>query len=174
MNLTEVFVGLGGNIGDSASILQEALKFIGELPGVFELKSSRFYVTTPVSDIPQSNYINAVCSFKTMFCARELLDSLQSIERKLGKKPKLKNAPRVIDLDILFFGEERHLAPDLEIPHPRWQERMFVLVPLFDLVPSISIPMEGGMVRMDIHSLLQSFKNLNNESVSLQVEELAI
>jgi 2-amino-4-hydroxy-6-hydroxymethyldihydropteridine diphosphokinase len=140
MKLTEVYVALGGNLGQPHITLPKALQLIAEIPGVHNLTASHFYKTTPVSSIPQPDYLNAVCRFLTLLSARELLHHLQHIEHILGKKPKSKNAPRIIDLDILFFGPEIHEDPDLQIPHPHWKERLFVLVPLSDLTTDIVIP----------------------------------
>ena len=102
--LTCVYVGLGGNMGDRLETIHLALQKISLLPQVYELWISRFYYTTPVSSIPQESYVNAVCCFKTYLTLRELQAELQKIEKELGKKEKQKDAPRVIDLDILFYG----------------------------------------------------------------------
>lgn len=138
-----VYLGLGGNIGDSLAVLTNTLSLISHLPGVTDLEVSSFYKTAPVSDIPQPDYLNAVCRFKTDLNARQLLGPLQAIEKSQGKFPKPKNVPRILDIDILFFGTESHAAPDLEIPHPRWQERLFVVIPLLDLTTTITIPGNG-------------------------------
>lgn len=143
-----VYLGLGGNIGDTSSIFNHTLSLISDLPGVKNLEASSFYKTAPVSDIPQPDYLNAVCRFKTRLNARQLLGLLQTIEKSQGKFPKPKNVPRIIDIDILFFGTESHASPDLEIPHPRWSERLFVVVPLLDLTSSIAIPGNGCCEQM--------------------------
>lgn len=167
MTLKEVFVALGGNIGDVPSVLKSALKKLKALPEICDLKTSRFYKTTPVSDLPQEPYVNAVCSFNTTFSACELLAVLQKIERDFGKTAKPKNHPRKIDLDILFYSHEKINTPDLEIPHPRWKERLFVLVPLSDLVEQIDVPEAEGVVRQDLSALLKDFVNIYNETVIL-------
>lgn len=175
MNFSEVFVALGGNIGDTQTVLQEALAQIGQLSQVNSLKSSRFYITTPVSEIPQKDYLNAVCAFKTSFSAEELLLALQQIETRLGKIQKAKDAPRIIDLDILFFGLESHATPTLEIPHPKWRERLFVLTPLCDLTTEITVPNSGGgFEKIDLTKLIKEFPNKYNEQINLAQEALAI
>lgn len=131
--MSKVFVGLGSNLGDSLALLQEALQQLRSHSSISDLIISRFYQTKPLSDIPQPDFINAVCRFKTLLDSFELLALLQSIEGALGKTAKPKNAPRLIDLDILFYGDLRIKTNDLEIPHPRWQERLFVLRPLADV-----------------------------------------
>lgn len=135
-----VYLGLGGNIGDSKAVLRQALARIAALPEIKELEVSSFYKTSPVSEIPQSDYLNAVCRFKTGLSAGRLFEALKAIEKSLGKEPKSKNVPRVIDIDLLFFGTESYQEEGLEIPHPRWRERLFVIVPLLDLTATIIVP----------------------------------
>lgn len=163
--LKEVYVALGGNIGDVSDVLHKALKKIEDAPEVSGLKTSRFYKTTPVSDLPQEPYVNAVCSFNTTCSAQELLHMLQQIEIYFGKTAKPKNHPRKIDLDILFFSQESFKSESLEIPHPHWQKRLFVLVPLSDLISEIYIPEGGKIVRKEISLMLKEFSNINNEMV---------
>jgi len=168
MDLPEVYVGLGGNIGDSYFILRKALEKMVQLPGIQDLEVSRFYRTTPVSTIPQDLYVNAVCRFKTNLSIRQLFQNLQDIEKNLGKTIKLKEAPRVIDLDILFFGVEVCNDEDLQIPHPRWHERLFVLIPLADLTKTLLIPdvKHPKLVRLfDVSKYLQEFPNIHHETV---------
>jgi 2-amino-4-hydroxy-6-hydroxymethyldihydropteridine diphosphokinase len=174
MPLTEVYVGLGGNIGDSCAILQQALKLMDEIHEIVDLRVSRFYLTSPVSNFPQDHYVNAVCCFRTSLDAPTLLGKLQNIELRLGKKDKPKHAPRIIDLDLLFFGYEKHQGALLEIPHPRWKERLFVLVPLSDLAANVAVPTQAGEIcQVDIKDLLKNFQNIHNETVTLLYEKLA-
>ncbi|PJD97050.1 MAG: 2-amino-4-hydroxy-6-hydroxymethyldihydropteridine diphosphokinase [Parachlamydia sp.] len=172
MKLKKAFIGLGGNIGDSYAILKQALKLIEELPQVFHLKASAFYSTTPVGPILQENFLNAVCSVQTSLSAHQLLYALQGIEKVLGKVEKPKNAPRVIDLDLLLFDTEKHASPHLEVPHPRWKERLFVLIPLTDLESELLVPAENGqnLIRLNLHRLVREFPNIHQETV-LQVQE---
>ncbi len=169
MYLPEVYVGLGGNIGDSYSILGSALEKIAQLPSIHHLNVSRFYCTTPVSPIPQNSFINAVCHFKTSLTPQELLQQLQEIEESLGKREKIKEAPRIIDLDILFYGLETIDTLELQIPHPRWSERLFVVAPLADLITSLRIPdpeNSTSIVSIDIQKYLQNFPNIHHETVT--------
>lgn len=166
-NRYKVYLGLGGNIGNVGSTFKMILKRLVSTPEIFELKSSRFYETTPVSPIPQDPYVNAVCSFETTFLAKELLKVLQQIERDFGKVEKLKDEPRPIDLDILLYGEEAIKEKDLEIPHPHWQERLFVLIPLSDLTDSIEWVENNKRIKKNISLMLKEFKNIHNEKVTL-------
>jgi 2-amino-4-hydroxy-6-hydroxymethyldihydropteridine diphosphokinase len=167
--MTEVYIGLGGNIGNAFLTLHQALSLIGALENVQITGISRFYDTSPVSDIPQNNFVNAVCRCETTLSAFQLLKKLQEIETSLGKKTKAKNAPRLIDLDILFFGQEKHSTEFLEIPHPRWKERLFVLYPLSDLTSEITVPeSEGtGLQRVNLLEYLKTFPNPHHETVRI-------
>ena len=174
--MKKAFVGLGGNIGDSCSILGQALKHIEQLSGVFELKVSSFYLTTPVGPILQDHFVNAVCCFDTAYSATDLLTYLQNIEKLLGKVDKPKNAPRIIDLDLLFFDTEVHVTPRLQVPHPRWKERLFDLTPLADLVDELDVPSldKKELVRVNLPQLLREFPNMHQETVSFLQEKIAI
>lgn len=169
--LTTVYVGLGSNLGDSQSLLNQALQSIGVIQGVQDLAASRFYLTTPVSTISQNHYLNAVCRFNTSLSAKKLLNDLQQIETALGKTIAMeKNSPRFIDLDILLFGLETHHEKGLEIPHPRWTQRLFVLVPLLDLATELMIPDPNSpsyVSCMNLPKYLRTFLNPNHETVSL-------
>ncbi len=138
--VTDVYLGLGGNIGDSEGAVRRAADEIRQLIGVEGAILSHLYRTAPVSPLPQPFYTNAAMRLRTSLNATELLHELQRIEYRLGKRPKPKEAPRIIDIDIILFGMERHALPHLEIPHPRWEERLFVLRPLLDLTERLATP----------------------------------
>lgn len=138
--MEKVFVGLGGNIGDVITRLGAAKKLIQAHPLVHGACFSRLYRTTAVSDIPQSDYVNGVCSFFTELAPHCLLLALQEIESRLGKVKKAKNEARPIDIDILLYGQKMVQSEELEIPHPHWQSRLFVLIPLLDLAEEIMTP----------------------------------
>lgn len=168
MHFHDAYVGLGGNIGDTVSIMRSALSQICSLEGVHQVAISSFYETSPVSSIPQSSYTNAVCRLKTTLTPHELLTQLQRIERMHGKEPKPKEAPRILDLDILLFGSYQCRDKELEIPHPRWRERLFVLMPLSDLTSSIAVPcfgQEDKVEFLDIFRLIQALPSRNCEEV---------
>lgn len=168
MSVTEVFLGLGGNIGDSRAVLEAAIEVISLIPEVSNVSVSRFYQTSPVSDIPQNAYVNAACRLYTSLSPHNLLKTLQEVEQSMGKVPKAKDAPRILDIDILFFGQESHDDAHLTIPHPGWQDRLFVLMPLKDLVTTLSIPPKdkGGVaVQLDLLQYIDNFTNPFHEEV---------
>ena len=124
-------VGLGANLGDAAGTLREALKAIGRIEGVMNVKASRFYATSPV-DAGGPDYVNAVALLETTPTPEVLLCELQAIEKAFGRvRPKgVVNAPRTMDLDLLRMDGETRETEVLTLPHPRMTGRLFVLVPL--------------------------------------------
>lgn len=130
----DCYVALGANLGLPKHTLTQALEMLKAHPAIFSLKCSKFYETKPVSDLQQPNFLNAVCRFKCTLSLLELFSLLEEIEQKLGKVPKPKNAPRIIDLDLIFYGDTVYRSAKLTVPHPRWKERIFVLQPLADVL----------------------------------------
>lgn len=169
MESTIVYVGLGANLANPESNITNAAQRLASLQGVHDFTLSPLYRTSPVSDIPQPDYFNAVCRFRTIYSAHTLLENLQSIESGLGKTPKPQDAPRPIDLDILFYGLETHNDPQLTIPHPRWRERLFVVKPLADLTSEILVSDSkrfGEIHRIDIQQLSEMLSKISNEKVT--------
>ena len=129
------FVALGANLGDAAKALREALAALNALTGVRVLRASSLYRTAPV-DSSGPDYLNAVAEIATTLTAPALLDALQAIEQAAGRERPYRNAPRTLDLDLLLFGEAHVHSARLTLPHPRMNERAFVLVPLAEIAPS--------------------------------------
>jgi 2-amino-4-hydroxy-6-hydroxymethyldihydropteridine diphosphokinase len=134
-----IYLSLGSNLGDRAANLERAIEALSEI-GVRVLRRSSIYETEPVDFLAQPWFLNCVVEAKTSLAPRQLLDELQAIERNLGSKKLVPRGPRVIDLDILFYGTDVIHAEGMEIPHPRLAERRFVLVPLAELVPELRHP----------------------------------
>lgn len=133
--MERVYLGVGSNLGDRAAYLHQAQSLVARLPESRLLRSSTVYETDPVGGPPQGKYLNAVWELETSLTPRKLKDQLREIEKQLGRKPSNPNAPRQIDLDILFYGDWIVKENDLRIPHPRLHERAFVLRPLLELAP---------------------------------------
>lgn len=166
MNQTDVFLSLGGNIGNSKKILLSALDEISKSNEIELIKKSHFYKTSPVSPISQRYFINLACHIKTTLSPELLLKRLEEIEKKLGKVPKNKSSPRIVDIDIIFFGNLKISKDELTIPHKEWKKRLFVLKPLSDLQDLFYLPEENGQITLfDIKKYLKNFKNVNNEKV---------
>ena len=135
------FLGLGSNMGDPRAQLESALM---ELPVV---RASRFYRSEPVGGPPQPWYVNAVAEVGFEDEPEELLRVCRSIESQHGRERSLRNAPRTLDLDILLFGERVLDTKDLTIPHPRFRERRFVLVPMVEIAPEVQDPVSRLSMR---------------------------
>lgn len=108
--------------------------------GLRGIRRSLVYETEPVGGRKQRPYLNAVVEVETSLSPHDLMQRLLAIEKRLGRVRKKKNAPRVIDLDLLFYGHKRIKAPGLTVPHPRLHQRFFVLKPLSDLAPDFRHP----------------------------------
>ena len=129
-----VYVGLGANLGERETALRTALAAIGRLPGTRVIRVSPLYGSAPV-DAGGPDYLNAVAELATTLTPQALLAALQAIELGAGRERPYRNAPRTLDLDILWFGGQIIDSPALTVPHPRMAERAFVLRPLADLAP---------------------------------------
>jgi 2-amino-4-hydroxy-6-hydroxymethyldihydropteridine diphosphokinase len=125
-------VALGANLGDAAQTLRIALQALGAVPGIRLLKASSLYRTAPI-DSSGPDYLNAVAEVSTTLTAPDLLVALQAIENAHGRERPYRNAPRTLDLDLLLYGSARIDSPQLTVPHPRMEERAFVLVPLREI-----------------------------------------
>lgn len=133
--MPRVYVGLGGNLGDRDAQLDAALGELGELGAV--RRTSRRYRSAPVGYLEQPEFLNQVAELDTALAPRALLAALQEIEARLGRAVSFRNAPRVIDLDILLYDDVVLDEPGLQVPHPRLAERAFVLRPLAELVDHV-------------------------------------
>jgi len=135
------YLSLGSNLGDKKANLDEALKHLA-YDDVIVNKVSSYHDTSPISDIKQDDYINCAAEVSTTMTAKELMVYILKIEAQLGRtRPAPINAPRIIDIDILFFGDEISSHNDIVLPHPRMHERLFVLVPLCEINPYLVHPL---------------------------------
>jgi len=135
----KIYLSLGSNIGDRLSNLKKACQLLEE-KGILILRKSSFYLTQPWGIKNQPEFINQVIEAETSLPPEELLTLLKEIEGVLGRKKGKRWGPRIIDIDILFYGDEIIRKPDLIIPHPLLQERAFVLIPLCEISPSLMHP----------------------------------
>ena len=139
------YIALGANIGDRAERLRAAIERLGTVARVERV--SPVYETDPVGYVDQPPFLNAVAEAATTLPPLSLLRALQRIETDLGRERPFPNAPRTIDLDLLFYDELLLTTPELTLPHPRLHERHFVLAPLADLAPDLIHPRLGSSVR---------------------------
>lgn len=158
MHNTDVYIALGSNLGDREVNLRSA---IDELQQEVELLAgSRIYETAPYGYLDQADFLNQVIKVRTDLLPQELLTFMKNLEEELGRIPTFRDGPRMIDLDILFYGDMILDLPDLVIPHPRLHERAFVLVPLADIAPDLQHPILS-------YSILELLNKVGREGVAL-------
>ena len=133
------WIGIGANLGDAQANVLDAIECLARLDGSTLLETSGLYRTAPI-DSGGDDYINAVACVDTSLAADDLLTALQDIEQAHGRERPYHNAPRTLDLDLLLYGDEIIATPTLTVPHPRMHQRAFVLAPLLEVKPGISIP----------------------------------
>ena len=147
MKVEEVtaYLGLGSNMGNRQDNLEKALAFLSQRLRIKNVSS--IYETEPVGNVNQPRFLNLVCEVHTGLTPMALLTLGKGIESKLGRISGKRNAPRTIDIDILFYGDQIIETPELVIPHPRLTERAFVLVPLAQIVPDLVHPVNGKTIK---------------------------
>ena len=132
-------VALGANLGDPVAALRQALADIAALPHTQLLQASPFLSSAPL-DADGPTYVNAVVRLETRLNAVELLQALQDLENAAGRTRDYHHAPRTLDLDLLFYGDAQMQSEYLSLPHPRWTQRAFVLLPLQVVCPDKVTP----------------------------------
>ena len=140
-----MYLGLGSNLGESRQNLSRAVELLS--PRVNVERISSLYETEPVGYLDQPRFLNAVLRGTTFLSPEELLSKAKEIEMTLGRVPSFQNAPRPVDIDILLYGKLVIDTPELTIPHPRMEERAFVLVPLAEIAPNLVHPVSGRKIK---------------------------
>lgn len=138
--MVRAFLSLGSNLGDRLNNLKEAVNIIGRYAGVSVERVSSVYETGPVGEVEQDNFYNVVVEIRTGLTARGLLELAQIVERALKRERKIRWGPRIIDVDILLYGDVFVSEQDLVVPHPEMKNRAFVLIPLIEIAPEIKLP----------------------------------
>ena len=144
--MPRAYVGVGSNLGDRERMLWGAVHMLAFNPEVDVVAVSSIRETDPVGFADQPRFLNAAVAIETELGPRALLDLLLSVERELGRtREGPRFGPRTIDLDLLLYGDEVIDEPGLTVPHPRLHERRFVLEPLAELDPDLTVPEKGSV-----------------------------
>lgn len=149
--MNKTYLLLGSNMGNSRQLLLQAIKLIKKKIGRVT-RQSKLYATAAWGNTNQPDFLNQVIVVETTLGAAEIIKNILSIETEMGRIRTVKNAPRIIDIDILFFNKEMIREKDLTVPHPEIQNRRFVLVPLNELSPGLKHP----VLKKTIHQLLEA------------------
>ena len=146
------YVGVGSNLGEPRRQVVRAFGELEKLPHTRCLLRSPLYASVPLGPVPQPDFVNAVAGLLTQLSAAQLLQALRALEAAFGRPAERERwGPRVLDLDLLSFGRERHTEPALALPHPGIVERNFVLYPLSDIAPDLELPGLGRVTELKEH-----------------------
>jgi len=140
------YLGLGSNLGDRNTNLADAITRLA-CDSLRILRTSSVWETAPRDVLDQPWFLNQVVEVESDLLPRQLFQRIQRIEREMGRQRRMPKGPRLIDIDILLYGNAVVKSEDLEIPHPRMTERRFVLAPLAELAPDLRHPVSGQTVR---------------------------
>ena len=163
MNGIICYIGIGSNLGNALKNCQHAINRISRSKEIEIIKVSSFYKTEPIGIENQNLFINAVVEIKTTLSDRNLFQNLQNIEKDMGRKREVKGGPRIIDLDLLFYGQEVIQDADLIVPHPEIQKRRFVLEPLCETAsyfihPAFGVSIRGLKDRLNDNKMVEMIK----------------
>jgi 2-amino-4-hydroxy-6-hydroxymethyldihydropteridine diphosphokinase len=146
--VTLAYIALGSNLGDSQQMVIDAMAALAALPATQLLERSALYRTPPWGVLDQPSFINAAVSLDTVLSPHELLDQLLQVEARAGRVRAERNGPRRLDLDLIHVDGVQMDDEHLTLPHPRMAERAFVLLPLHDIAPTLTIPGHGSVQAM--------------------------
>ena len=166
--MNEVFLGIGSNIGDRFKNIKECLNRINLNKFIKHISSSNIYESYPMYNVNQRDFLNIVIKIETSLKPIELLKEMKKNESSMGRKLNgLTNQPRLIDIDILSYGDILIDSDDLVIPHPKITERAFVLKPWSDIDPYYKLP----QINKNISELISELK-INNKTIKLYNKNL--
>ena len=163
MNGIICYIGIGSNLGNALQNCQDAVENLSRTKGIELTRVSSFYKTEPVGIENQNWFVNAVVEIKTTLSARNLFQMLQNIENDMGREREIKGGPRIIDLDLLFYGQDVIEEADLIVPHPEIHKRRFVLEPLCEIAsyfihPAFGVSMRGLKDRLNDNKIVEMIK----------------
>ena len=148
--MIRAYLGLGANSGDPVQQIIFARNSLAAIEGVSSVNCSSLYLTSPVGDSQQRDFINCVCELQAEIEVADLFEQVQRIENDLGRvrDPANRNAARMIDIDLLLFGDHTLDSELLQVPHPRMHQRLFVLQPLADIAPQLEVGAMGTVAQL--------------------------
>lgn len=152
-----VFIALGSNLGEKKANIHKAVELISELDDVEVTGRSCVYRTKPEGGPDQDEYLNMALRIETPISPGDLLSRLKGLEKSMGRVDRPRNHPRIIDMDLIFYGEAVENSDSISIPHPRAHERIFVLEPLSDISPEFVHP----VMKKSVEELLQEKKRVS-------------
>lgn len=152
------YVGLGSNLQGPARQIENTFELLDAIPDTRLVLRSSLYRSAPYGGIEQPDFVNGVAALLTQLSAMELLLELQGIESRRGRERGVRWGPRVLDLDLLVYSNQKIDEPSLFVPHPGIPERNFVLLPLLEIAPELNVPGLGRIAGIDI--------NLSEPSIS--------
>ncbi len=156
------FIGIGANLNDPAQQIKTGIQQLDQSDHIDVSKVSSFYQSKAIGP-PQPDYINAVVEVKTSLSAEALLKTCQGIETKQGRTRDVHWGPRTLDLDILLYDEQSICVPNLRIPHPEIEKRAFVLIPLFEIAPTLKLPNGTSLKSLVKDDLSAQLTQINND-----------
>lgn len=149
MSSVRAYIGIGSNLRDPANQVRRAFQALATLPASRLTARSPWYRTAPVGGPgDQPDYLNAVAALETALTPEDLLAALQAVENAQGRVRAERWGPRTLDLDLLLYGSITRDDPQLTLPHPRLHQRAFVLYPLHDIAPDLTIPGQGKLTAL--------------------------
>ncbi len=166
--MVTAYIGLGANLDDPAGQVEQAMNELARLPESLLAARSSLFATAPVGYAEQPDFINAVVALETHLSPRALLEAMLDIEHRHGRNRTFRNAPRTLDLDLLLYGAAHFHEENLTLPHPRMHERAFVLQPLLEIAPLLTIP---GLGRADTLLALCGDQSVHRHTPPLQMVE---
>jgi 2-amino-4-hydroxy-6-hydroxymethyldihydropteridine diphosphokinase len=147
--MENAYIGLGSNLADPSVQVEAGLRALANLPQTRLVARSRLYRSAPWGRADQPEFVNAAAALETDLSPRKLLNELLAIERASGReRDGTRWGPRVLDLDILVYGDRRIAEPGLYVPHPHLHERAFALVPLAEIAPELDVPGRGRIAAL--------------------------
>lgn len=147
MNGTIAYIGIGSNLGEPIQNCRKAIESLSRSKGIALITVSSFYRTEPVGIEDQALFVNAVVEIKTELSVHRLMQTLMAIENEMGRIRDVKGGSRIIDLDLLFYGQQVISETDLIVPHPEAHRRRFVLEPLCEIASYFIHPSFGVSIR---------------------------